>query len=208
MAGWVILGGGGHARVALQVVREAGHPVIGYTAPAANAAGWSVPWIGTDDDLLNRADAAGLSAVLGVGKMDAGDGRLRLQTRLESAGIRFPAAASRSAVVHDDVAWGAGTLVLSGAVVVTGSRLGRACIVNTNASVDHDCVLDDDVHVAPGVTLCGGVRVGAHTLIGAGATVLPGVSICARSVVGAGATVTRAIVEPGVYVGTPAQRIR
>jgi sugar O-acyltransferase (sialic acid O-acetyltransferase NeuD family) len=207
MTGWVILGGGGHARVALQLVREAGHPVIGYTAPAASAAGWSIPWLGTDDDLLDRVDASGFTALLGVGKMDAGDQRLRLQTRLEAAGIRFPAVASRSAVLHDDVALGPGTLVLAGAVVVTGSRLGRACIVNTNASVDHDCVLEDDVHVAPGVALCGGVRVGAHTLIGAGATVLPGVSICARSVVGAGATVTRDIVEPGVYLGTPARRV-
>ena len=208
MAGWVILGGGGHARVVLQLAREAGHGVIGYTAPAAGPGGWSIPWIGTDHDLLNRADASGLTALLGVGKMDAGDGRLRLQTRLEAAGIRFPAAGSRSAVLHDDVIIGAGTLVLSGAVVVTGTRLGRACIVNTNASVDHDCVLEDDVHVAPGVTLCGGVRVGAHTMTGAAATVLPGVSICARSVIGARSTVTRAIAEPGVYVGTPAQRIR
>lgn len=208
MAGWVILGGGGHARVVLQLAREAGHPLIGYTAPAASAAAWSIPWIGTDDDLRNRADTSGLAALLGVGKIDASDRRLRLQTGLEAVGVSFPAMASRSAILHEDVACGRGTLVLSGAVVVTGSQLGRACIVNTNASVDHDCKLEDDVHVGPGVTLCGGVRVGAHCLIGAAATVLPGVSICARSVVGAGATVTRAITEPGVYVGTPAQRFR
>lgn len=207
MADWVILGGGGHARVVLQLAREAGHSVIGFSAPAASAAGWPVPWLGTDDDLLNRADAPNLAALLGVGKVDAGDRRLRLMAWLEAAGIRFPMLASRSATLHDDVTWGAGTLVLSGAVVVTGTRLGRACIVNTNASVDHDCVLEDDVHVAPGVTLCGGVRVGAHTLIGAAATVLPGVRICARSVVGAGATVTHDIREPGVYLGTPARRV-
>ena len=207
MAGWVILGGGGHARVVLQLAREAGHPVIGYTAPAASAAAWSIPWIGTDDDLRIRADTSSLTALLGVGKIDAGDQRLRLQIWLEDAGMRFPTVASRSATLHDDVTCGAGTIVLSGAVVVTGSRLGRACIVNTNASVDHDCVLDDDVHVGPGATLCGSVRVGAYTLIGAAATVLPGVRICAGSVVGAGATVTRVISEPGVYVGTPAQRM-
>jgi sugar O-acyltransferase (sialic acid O-acetyltransferase NeuD family) len=207
MTGWAILGGGGHAHVVLQLVREGGHRVIGYAAPAASTAGWSIPWLGTDEDLLARADAAGLTAALGVGKVDAGERRLRLLERYEAAGIGVPALASRSATVHDDVERGPGTVVLSGAVVVTGSRLGRACIVNTNASVDHDCVLEDDVHVAPGVTLCGGVHVGAHTLIGAAATVLPGVSICARSVVGAGATVTRAIVEAGLYLGTPAKRV-
>jgi sugar O-acyltransferase (sialic acid O-acetyltransferase NeuD family) len=203
----VIIGGGGHARVVAQAVRRGGGAVVGYTAPSATA-GWNLPWLGSDDDLLARPDAAALTAAVGVGKTDGGDRRLALLLRFQAAGVAFPVLLETSAVVHDDVALGAGTVVLSGAVVVTGSRLGRACIVNTRASVDHDCLLDDDVHVAPGATLCGGVRVGAHTLIGAGATLLPGVDVAAGSVVAAGATVTRPILEPGVYAGTPARRLR
>lgn len=202
----VVFGGGGHARVLRHLVRALGHRVVGYAAPQATP-GWDLDWLGTDAQVLARPDAARLTGVLGIGKNDAGDARFALLERLRAGGIRFPSWTAPGAIVQDAVL-GDATVVLAGAVVVTGSRLGRACIVNTGASVDHDCVLGDDVHVAPGAVLCGGVRVGAHALVGAGATVVPGATIAAGCVVGAGATVTRPLTEPGVYVGTPARRVR
>ena len=50
-------------------------------------------------------------------------------------------------------------------------------------------------------------RVGDSVSIGSNATLLP-VNICARAVIGAGSVVTRDIVEPGVYAGSPAKRLR
>lgn len=206
MADVVVLGGGGHARVVVQLLGSLGHRAVGYAAPAP-VAGVAATWLGTDDELLGGERTGTTVGAVGIGKTDARDVRAVLVERYEAAGFRFPVLTAPSATVHEDVAVGPGTVVLSGAVVVTGSRLGRACIVNTHASVDHDCELADDVHVAPGATLCGGVQVGAHTLIGAGATVLPGVAIAERCVVAAGATVVRSIDRPGVYAGTPARRI-
>lgn len=43
--------------------------------------------------------------------------------------------------------------------------------------------------------------------IGSNSTILP-VHICRQSVIGAGAVVTRDILEPGVYAGNPAKKIR
>lgn len=79
--------------------------------------------------------------------------------------------------------------------------------MNTNSVVEHDVVLDDWVHVAPGATICGGVTVGRFSMIGAGATIIEGRQIAADCVVGAGATVIEDLTEPGVYVGCPARRI-
>ena len=80
-------------------------------------------------------------------------------------------------------------------------------IVNTNATVDHDCVLSDGVHVAPGAVLAGAVSVGCGSLIGIGARVLPGVEIGERATVGAGAVVITTV-EPGTTVaGVPARVI-
>lgn len=50
-------------------------------------------------------------------------------------------------------------------------------------------------------------RIGDRVSIGSNATMLP-VSVCADVVIGAGAVVTRNIVEPGIYAGNPARRIR
>jgi len=50
-------------------------------------------------------------------------------------------------------------------------------------------------------------KIGNHVSIGTNATILP-VSICDNVVVGAGAVVTRDIIEPGIYAGNPARKIR
>lgn len=78
---------------------------------------------------------------------------------------------------------GDGTVIMPGAVVMPGAKIGKHCIINTNASVDHDCVLEDYVHVAPGANLCGNVRVGEGTLVGVGVGVAPGAEIPPWSVV-------------------------
>lgn len=49
--------------------------------------------------------------------------------------------------------------------------------------------------------------VGDRVSIGSNATILP-VRICAGAVIGAGAVVTRDILEPGIYAGNPARRLR
>ena len=49
--------------------------------------------------------------------------------------------------------------------------------------------------------------IGDHVSIGSNATILP-ITICDNVVIGAGAVVTKNIVEPGVYAGNPARKIR
>jgi len=50
-------------------------------------------------------------------------------------------------------------------------------------------------------------RIGDHVSIGTNATILP-VSICNNVVIGAGAVVTKDILEPGIYAGNPARKVR
>ena len=52
--------------------------------------------------------------------------------------------------------------------------IGANSIVNTRASVDHDCRIGETVHIAPGVTLSGAVTIGDGTHIGTGAVRHPG----------------------------------
>lgn len=57
------------------------------------------------------------------------------------------------------------------------------------------------------MTVCGNCRIGDGVFLGAGATVIEQIQIGPGVVVGAGATVVKDLIEPGVYVGTPARRI-
>lgn len=68
---------------------------------------------------------------------------------------------------------GDGTVVMWFGLVCCGAKVGRGCIVNHHATVDHDAVLGDYVHVAPGARVLGGAKVGEGAFIGANAVVLP-----------------------------------
>lgn len=59
-----------------------------------------------------------------------------------------------------------------------------------------------------GVLRGGAVRVEDGCWLGSGVTVLPGVTIGRGCVVGAGSVVTRDCAPDGLYVGTPARRVR
>lgn len=49
--------------------------------------------------------------------------------------------------------------------------------------------------------------IGNKVSIGSNATILP-VKICDHTVIGAGAVVTKDIIQPGIYAGNPAKKIR
>ncbi len=93
---------------------------------------------------------------------------------------------------------------MAGAVVNIGTRVKENSIINTNASVDHDCLIGAHVHIAPGVTLSGGVTVGEGSHIGTGASVMQGIEIGANVIVGAGAVVIDNIETGKTVCGVPA----
>jgi len=131
--------------------------------------------------------------------------RLRLHERFVADGITPATVAHPTAFLEGDVVVGEGCQILAGAVVLTQARLGRQCIVNTKASVDHESVLEDGCEVAPGATLCGLVHMKTNAWVCAGATVLPRMVIGADAIVGAGALVNRSVPDGERMVGVPAR---
>jgi acetyltransferase EpsM len=94
---------------------------------------------------------------------------------------------------------------MPGAIVNAKSNIGKHCILNTNSSVDHECVLGDFVHIAPAATLAGNVEVGEGSLIGMGAVVLPYVKIGKWCKIGAGAVVVKDVPDGKTVIGVPAK---
>lgn len=121
---------------------------------------------------------------------------------------RFGNAIDPSAIVSTQSTIGEGSVAFQGTIVQANSRIGRHVIINTAASIDHDCDIDDFVHIAPHSTLCGFVRVHRGAQIGAGATIIPGVTIGANAIVGAGAVVVQDVAPNTVVGGVPARHIK
>jgi acetyltransferase EpsM len=101
-----------------------------------------------------------------------------------------------------------GTVILHGSIVQSGTRLGAHVLINTAASIDHDCRLGDYSHVSPHGTLCGHVEVGEGSHIGAGAVVIQCVRIGKWCTVGAGAVVLRDVPDYTTVVGNPARVLK
>ena len=205
----VVIGGGGHAKVLISLLKKSGHQIAGYTSLRDAGSILDVPHIGDDSVLSELLRTSGrCQAVVGLGKVDTSPRRVQLAAELESLGFILPVIVSPHAVVNEGVAMGSGTVVFDGAVINSGTKMGSLCIANTNCTIEHDCRLGDNVHVAPGATLSGGVTVGDNSMIGAGSTVVQDASICADCLVGAGSTVIADIAAPGTYAGNPVKRIR
>ncbi len=101
-----------------------------------------------------------------------------------------------------------GSVIMPGAIVNAAVQIGKHCIINTNAVVEHDCVLEDFVHVSPSATLSGQVKIEEGTLVGAGAVVIPSIKIGRWVTVGAGAVVVKNIPDYAIVAGNPAKIIK
>ncbi len=206
----VVIGGGGHAKVVVSILQKLdGYRVLGYTDLKDHGPLLGIPYLGDDGGL--KAIAVGSkkrNAVLAVGQVGLGLLREKIISKLRALNLAFPPIVSKDSIVNAGAVVADGLVVMDGAVVNVGAKLGQYAIVNTNCTIEHDSVLEDWVHVAPGATVCGGVTIGRHSMIGAGATVIEGIKIAADCIVGAGATVVEDIIDSGVYVGCPARRIK
>ncbi|HTU69718.1 MAG TPA: acetyltransferase [Candidatus Baltobacteraceae bacterium] len=154
---------------------------------------------------LSNEERSTLRALVAMGSEQRGKDRIALGEWFESSGIALATAIHPEAFVATDARIGAGSQILAMSAVAARAEIGRSCIINTKASVDHECVLEDGVHVACGATLAGYVQIGRAAFIGAGATVLPRRRIGANAIVGAGAVVTRDVTAGTVVVGNPAR---
>ena len=188
----LLMAAGGHGRVVFDTLRSAGLHVDGILDPghAAGALVSGVPVLGPDD-WLERCDPARVWLANGAGLRPRRDLRRSLFTTWTGRGFEFVSVRHPSAVVSRDVALLEGSQVMAGAVVQCGARIGRNAVVNTRASVDHDCIVHDHAFLAPGAVLCGQVTIGEGAFVGAGAIVLPGVTVGSGAVVDAGEVVTR-----------------
>lgn len=152
-------------------------------------------------DNRQTADSVGFLVAIGG---DKGRDRIEIQEYLESRQLVALVARHPTAFVADSASIGAGSQILANSTICVDVVIGRGCIVNTGATVDHECCLGVGVHIAPGANLASCVTVDDYATIYAGAVVLPGITIGQGSIVGAGAVVTKDVFPNMIVAGNPA----
>lgn len=205
----IILGAGGHARVIADIVIRQRRPLIGFMDDRVRGPVNGFPCLGPISDLDAVVSSLGeghVSLVVGIGDNHT---RYRVVERVSPIVVKhqmtFTTVIDPSAIISAHAQLGPGTVVMPNAVVNSGARVGSHTIINTAATVDHDCIIEDFVHLSPGVHLAGNVTVQCGAHLGIGAVAIPGVRIGSWTVVGAGSVVVREIPDRVVAYGVPAE---
>lgn len=200
-----IYGASGHAKVIIDaVIKEGKYRIVGIIDDDPKL--WKskfcgYPVIGGDNVLKDKAYRDS-RLILAIGDNAA---RKKLWQTINVLGHELACAVHPSAQIGGNVFNGVGTVIMANTAINSGTKIGENAIINTGATVDHDCVLEDYVHISPGAHLAGNVYVGELTHIGMGASVVQGVRIGKGVIIGAGAVVIDDIPDNVTAVGVPAK---
>ena len=200
----IIIGAGGHAKVIADIIEKSGDEVVGFLDDNKENGATVIKNYKVIGDLNNRFAMA-------VTKKDVefiiaiGDNKKREEIS-HSPNLKFYTAIHPSAQIGLDVRIEEGTVVMANVCINSSARIGKHCIINTGAIIEHDNIIEDFVHISPNTSLGGTVKIGESTHVGIGSIVKNNITICKNCTIGAGAVVVKDILEEGTYIGVPAKR--
>lgn len=196
----VVLGAGGHAKVVISTLHAAGYAVAAVFDDDVTKHGSRIMGVKIVGSIMGGDSLGYQRGVIAVGENAT---RKSISERVKS--LEWLSVVHPKAYVDPSVRLSEGTVVFAGAVLQADTVVGRHAIINTGATVDHDCVLEDFVHLAPGGHLAGEVKVGEGAFLGLASGVIPGICVSAWSTVGAGGMVVDDVPAGATIMGVPAR---
>jgi sugar O-acyltransferase (sialic acid O-acetyltransferase NeuD family) len=202
-----LYGGGGHAKVILDILHKQNRTVVAIVDDAviigdrARSNIHGIPILPSAAVLENvQIDDTYWIVTIGNNKI-----RQSVVQKLASQGAQFTTAVHSSAQIGFGVTIAPGTVVMANAVINPDAQIGEHAIINTGAIIDHDCQIADYAHIAPGCSLCGQVQVGEGALLGVGTKVKPLMKIGEWTTCGAGSIVVKSLPSHVIAYGCPAR---
>jgi len=200
----IIVGGGGHAKMCIDLLRQTKeYEILGIIDDKLKVgdAILGVKVIGANS-LLSKLVTLGVKfAVNGVGSISKPKLRSMIHMKLTNIGFFLPNLVHPLSIIEPSVNMGNGNQIMMGSIIGSDVQIGNGCIVNSGAVVSHECILRDHCHVAPGALLAGSIDVGNSSVIGMGTTVYLGLTIGSNAMIFNGVNVLKNIPEGTVVDG-------
>lgn len=156
----IIIGAGGHAKVIADIIEKSGDQIVGFLDDKIEKNTIIVKDYKVIGDLNSRFS-------LSIANKDyefitaIGDNKRRKEIST-SPNLKFYTAIHPSAQIGLDVKIEEGTAIMANACINSSARIGKHCIINTGAIIEHDNIIENFVHISPNSALGGTVRIGEN----------------------------------------------
>jgi len=207
----LLIGGGGHAKVVLDsLLSQNQYLEIGIIDKKENIGKriLGIEIIGTDEDLTMLYSKGYNYAFVTVGSIGTPQLRIKLQKLIKEIGFIIPNIIDQTAMVSRDVFLEEGIYIGKGAIINAGTIIKKGAIINTRAIIEHDCVIGEFVHIAPGSVISGEVVIGDNTHIGANSVIKQQVIIGENTLIGIGSVVVKNLKNNIIAYGNPCREVR
>jgi sugar O-acyltransferase (sialic acid O-acetyltransferase NeuD family) len=210
MTGIVLFGLGKIAEVLLDLLRDEGQQVAGFTVDAAHLPGpaaHGLPAVAFEE-VQARFPPDRHAMLVAIGYHDLNRLRAARCAAAEAKGYRLASFVSASARVPRGTHLGGNCVVMPGAVLQPRAALGEDVFVWHNAVVGHHAVIGDHGWLASNCTISSATSLGPRCFVGVNAAVGHNLRIGEAAVVGAGAVVTASQPDGAVLIAPPSPRYR
>ena len=207
----LIIGVGGHAKVILsEIIQIKGNRIIGFidefkkkNTIIESYKNKQYKVLGRIKDLKKIVDK-NTFGIIGIG---TNFNRKKVSEEINKI-FNWATIISKNSKINGNVEIGKGSIIVSGSVVNTGTKIGEHCIINTSSSIDHDNTFKNYSSTGPGVITGGNVKLGQCSYLGIGSTVKHRITIQDNTIIGAQSLVLKNCDKNSIYFGIPAKKIK
>lgn len=196
-----IFGYSGHAYVIIESLLDAGYQVKGYfDYQKATQNPYGLEYIGSENNVDVKNIVQDQLVFPAVGENSI---REKLVHLFETLDLNQFVAIDPTSHISNTAEIDVSSYIGKNVSVNAQSKIGKGVILNTNCVVEHECIIEDYVHIAPSTVLCGNVSVRKKSFIGANSTIKQNIMLTDNVTIGAGSVVVKDINVKGIWMGNP-----
>jgi sugar O-acyltransferase (sialic acid O-acetyltransferase NeuD family) len=183
----VLVGGGGHCISVIDIIENANEynilGILDSNVSENNILGYKV--LG-GDNLIPKLVNENTYFLITVGQIKSFSIRKNIAKNLTENNAKLATVISCLAYVSKHAQIEEGTIIMNHAVVNAKSKIGKNCIINTKANIEHGVSIGEFCHISTCAVVNGESVIGNGTFIGSNATISNNILIKDDSIISAG----------------------
>jgi sugar O-acyltransferase (sialic acid O-acetyltransferase NeuD family) len=183
----VLVGGGGHCISVIDIIENGNEynilGILDSNVSENNILDYKV--LG-GDNLIPKLVNENTYFLITVGQIKSSSIRKNIAKNLTENNAKLATVISCIAYVSKHAQIEEGTIIMNHAVVNAKSKIGKNCIINTKANIEHGVSIGEFCHISTCAVVNGDSVIGSGTFIGSNATISNEISIKENSIISAG----------------------